>query len=445
LKRREVEQAIGLVVCQDHRREPMQETNSVSRRDFLAASAFSIIAPHLVRGSEANSAIRVGLLGCGGRGTADATSMVVNGGGRVVALADLFADQLERATQHFNQLAQERQYPAIDSKQIFRGPQAAEQIAASKEVDAIVIATPPYFHPQHLATVVEAGKHVYCEKPVAVDVAGAKRVQEIGRKAAGRLSLDVGFQIRSAPPFVELMRRIHAGALGEIYSGAAHCFCPFIDRPSFENATEQERRLRNWIYDRVLSGDIIVEQNIHAIDICNWALQAHPVKAFGAGGRKDRFDSGDCYGHYEVIYWYPDDVTVSFSSKQSGRGGFDVTERFFGARGSSESPYSGRLGITGDEEWTWQAPGAPAPASGQFSATGAFSDNLAQADAEKHKAFIESIATHKFHNQAEAGVESSLTAMLGRAAAYEKREYTWDELVKSNQSWDAKLDLSRLG
>ena len=291
---------------------------------------------------------------------------------------------------------------------------------------------------------VDGNKHAYCEKPVAVDVAGAKRVREIGRKAGSRLSVDVGFQIRNAPPFVELVRRIHAGALGEIYSGAAWYFCPFIDRPSLATASPELRRLRNWIYDRVLSGDIIVEQNIHAIDICNWVLQTHPVKAFATGGRNDRFEAGDCYGHYEVIFYYPNDVVVSFSSKQSGKGGFDVSERFFGARGSSESPYSGRLGITGDEEWTWQAPGKPAASGGQFSATGAFSDNLAQADSEKHKAFIESIASGKFHNQLATGVESSLTAMLGRTAAYSKREVTWDELLKSNESWDAHLDLSKI-
>jgi predicted dehydrogenase len=418
--------------------------SDVDRRQFVAASTFMIMAPRLVRGYAANSAVRLGLLGCGGRGTEDATSMALNGGGRVVALADLFQDQLERAKQHFDSLADKQQYAHIDGKLVFKGPQAAEQIAASKELDAVVIATPPYFHPQHLAAVIDGNKHAYCEKPVAVDVAGAKRVRDIGRRIGNRLSVDVGFQIRNAPPFVELVRRIHAGALGEIYSGAAWYFCPFIDRPSLATALPDARRLRNWIYDRVLSGDIIVEQNIHAIDICNWVLQTHPVKAYATGGRNDRFEAGDCYGHFEVIFYYPNDVIVSFSSKQSGKGGFDVSERFFGARGSSESPYSGRLGISGDEEWTWQAPGKAGAGGGQFSATGAFSDNLAQADAEKHKAFIESIASGKFHNQLATGVESSLTAMLGRTAAYLKREVSWDELLNSNESWDARLNLSKI-
>src|SRR5512133_3885360 len=119
----------------------------MNRREFLEASTFSIIAPQLVRGTAANSAVRVGLLGCGGRGTEDATSMAKNGGARVVAIADLFQDQLERGKAHFDKLAQENGYSGIDASQVFRGVDAAERIAASKEVDVVSIGTPPYFHP----------------------------------------------------------------------------------------------------------------------------------------------------------------------------------------------------------------------------------------------------------------------------------------------------------
>ena len=413
-----------------------------SRRTFLGAAGLMIAKPRLVRGAEANSAIRIGLLGCGGRGTEDATSMVEKAGGRIVALADLFSDQLEKAKARFNDLAAKRGHSAIDASQIFLGPHAFEQMAASKEVDAVVIATPPYFHPKHLAAVVEAGKHVYCEKPVAVDVAGAKRVLEIGRRAEGRLSLDVGLQIRHAPPFVELVKRIHAGALGEIAFGDAHYHCPFLGKGQPRTPTPEER-LRNWMYDRVLSGDIVVEQNIHAIDICNWVLKGHPVKAAGMGGRKGRSEFGDCLGHSVITFWYPDDVHVSFNSKQFGKGGgFDVSESFFGTRGNSQSPYSGVLGIQGEEAWTWA--GSENQQGAEFSASGAFTDNLAQADAEKHKSFLQSIASGKFHNQAALGVEASLSAMLGRAAVYAGHEVTWDQLLQSKESWDAKMDVSKL-
>jgi myo-inositol 2-dehydrogenase / D-chiro-inositol 1-dehydrogenase len=405
--------------------------NTTDRRKFLqsaaAMGAFAILKPETVRGSAANSAVRVGLLGCGHRGSTHAANITKFTDARILALGDLYQDQLDRA-RHI--------YP--DASTTFTGPKAYQQMAESKDVDAIVIATPAYFHPEHLAAVVAAGKHVYCEKPVAVDVAGAKRVLEIGKKAEGRLSLDVGFQIRSAPPFVELVKRIHEGALGEIACGAAHYYCPLPNYQEFPGAAGQELRIRRWLQDRVLSGDIIVEQNIHAIDICNWVLGAHPVRAIGTGGRNGRPGEGeDIYSHFDVIYYYPNGVHVSFSSTQFGKGQFDVSERFFGTKGIAQSPYSGTLGITGDTAWTWA--GSENQRSAEFSASGSFTDNLAEADSEKQKAFIGSIVSGTFHNQAAAGVETALTAMLGREAAYRGREVSWDEFVKSNQHWDAGL------
>src|SRR6195256_4792786 len=358
-------------------------SDKIGRRKFIGAAAATagimFIKPELVRGAAANSALRVGLLGCGGRGTEDATNLIDTGGARVVALADLFQDQLDKARQTFNKMQQEKGYPALDGAQLFLGPDAFHQIAASKELDAIVIATPPYYHPQHLEAAVAAGKHVYLEKPVAVDVPGAKKVIEIGKRAEGKLSLDVGFQIRDCPPFVEMVKRIHGGALGKIICGESYYFANYLDRPAWPDATPVERRLRNWVYDRVLSGDIIVEQNIHVIDICNWILKAHPLKASATGGRAGRPADGDVYGNYNVLFHYPDGVDVTFSSTQFAKGWWEVTERFFGTKGTSQSPYTGPLGIWGDEPW--QAARSPAKdkdiAEPQaFSVTGNFASNL---------------------------------------------------------------------
>ncbi len=426
----------------------MSRDADVDRRTFLgvtaSAAAAMFIKPALVRGSSANSAIRIGVLGCGGRGTEDAANLVDTGGARVVALADLFQDQLDAARAHFDQLQQAKGYAALDAKQLFVGPRAFEQIADSKEVDAMVIATPPYYHPQHLEAVVAGSKHVYLEKPVAIDVPGAKRVIEIGKRAQGKLSLDVGFQIRDCPPFVELVRRIHAGALGTIVCGEAYYLTGYIDRPLWPNASPAERRLRNWVHDRALSGDIIVEQNIHVIDICNWVLQAHPVKVTATGGRQGRpAADGDCYGNYNAVFHYPNNVDVTFSSTQFAKGWWDVSERFFGTKGTAISPYTGPLGIWGDEPWQAplvQQPGQPAA----FSVTGNFTSNLDAADPEKKKAFIESINSGKFHNQADKGAESALSCMMARTAAYKGREITWDELLKSTEVWDARLDLAKL-
>src|SRR6266850_2901810 len=284
-----------------------QRANSLGkldRRKFIGVAAGTagamFIRPELVHGTAANSAIRVGLLGCGGRGTEDASNLVDTGGARVVALADLFQDQLDKARETFNKAQQAKGYPALDESQLFVGPDAFHQIAALKELDAIVIATPPYYHPRHLEAAVAAGKHVYLEKPVAVDVPGAKKVIEIGKRADGKLSLDVGFQIRDCPPFVEMVKRIHGGALGKIICGESHYFASYLERPTWPEASAVERRLRNWVYDRVLSGDIIVEQNIHVIDICNWVLKAHPLKASATGGRAGRPADGDVYGNYNL-------------------------------------------------------------------------------------------------------------------------------------------------
>src|SRR5947209_10817993 len=424
-------------------------SSELDRRKFIGVAAATagaiLIRPKLVRGTAANSAIRVGLLGCGGRGTEDASNLVDTGNARVVALADMFQDQLDNARKHFDGVQQAKGYSAIDASQTFVGPKAFEQMAASKEVDAIVIATPPYYHPQHLEAVVAAGKHVYLEKPVAVDVPGAHKVIEIGKRAQGKLSLDVGFQIRDCPPFVELVNRIHNGALGTIVCGEAHYLTGYIDRPAWPNASPVERRLRNWVHDRTLSGDIIVEQNIHVIDICNWILKDHPVKASATGGRQGRpADDGDCYGNYNVVFNYPNNVDVTFSSTQFAKGWWDVTERFLGTKGTSQSPYTGPLGIWGDEPWQYGPSTKPAADAQSFSVTGNFTSNLELADSEKKKAFVESITSGKFHNQTAKGAESALSCIMARTAAYTGREVTWEEILKSKEVWDPKIDLSKL-
>ena len=423
-------------------------SDKVNRRKFIGVAAATagamLIKPSLVRGTAANSAVRVGLLGCGGRGTEDATNLVHTGGARVVALADLFQDQLDAARANFDKMQLAKGYAALEAAQLFVGPNAYERIVASKEVDAVVIATPPYYHPGHLEAAVAARKHVYLEKPVAVDVLGALKVVEIGKRAEGKLSLDVGFQIRDCPPFVEMVRRIHGGALGNIVCGEAHYLTGYLDRPAWPNASPVERRLRNWVYDRALSGDIIVEQNIHVIDICNWILKAHPLKASATGGRLGRPADGDVYGNYNVIFHYPDSVDVTFSSTQFAKGWWDVTERFFGTKGTSQSPYTGPLGIWGDDAWLYASPSKDTAETKAFSATGSFSSNLEFADAEKKKAFVESITSGNFHNQAAKGAESALSCMMARTAAYTGREVAWDETMKSAEVLDPKIDLNKL-
>lgn len=421
-----------------------QVNNKLGRREFLgaaaAAASFMILKPQQVRGTDANSQVRFGILGCGGRATEEGTSFVENAGARVTAIADLFADQLEKGRKHFDALQQAKGYAPIDSAQLFKGPNAYQEIAASKEVDFILITTPPYFHPHHLETVVDAGKHVYCEKPVAVDVPNAHHVIKIGEKAQGKLSLAVGFQIRNAPPMVEMTRRLQEGAIGKIACGLAYYYCGHIDRPEWPNASPEEKRLRNWVWDRELSGDIIVEQNIHVIDMCNWMLKGHPIKAVGICDRKIRTDAGNCKDNFNVLFTYPDNVQLSFGSTQFDSPNFDAAVQFFGSDGSSEAHYDWRVGIVGKNPW--DAGMKPSGAT-EFSAAGKFKGALDEADSEKEKAFVASITSGQFLNQAALGAESAMSAMLGRTAAYTGKPVTWEELQKSKEVFEPKIDITK--
>src|SRR6202451_3436187 len=201
----------------------------MDRRNFIsgtAASGIMLLKARTAFGYEANSAVRIGLLGCGNRGTSVATSFANNTPARIVALADLFPAQLAAGKAHFDEVNASLGVPAIDASLMFRGPHAFEELAASSGVDSIQIWTPPWFHVQHLEAAVAAGKHAYCEKPMGVDVAQAKQALEIGKRAEGKVSLGVGFQVRSAPPIAEVARRIHAGDLGKLVSIEAHYNAP---------------------------------------------------------------------------------------------------------------------------------------------------------------------------------------------------------------------------
>jgi myo-inositol 2-dehydrogenase / D-chiro-inositol 1-dehydrogenase len=432
------------------------ETKKVGRREFMSAATASaaglmIIKPQLVRGTAANSSLRVGLLGCGERGTHVATVLSEHPQARYVALGDLFADKVELGKQHFDGIAAKKGYSGIDSKLMFTGPHAYQAMAESSEIDVMHIATPDFFHPLHLGPVIEAGKHCYCEKPTGVDVRAAKHIMELGKKADGRLSLDIGFQIRYAPPYVEMVKRIHAGAIGKIAQASTYYHATGLTYPPRRpDASPMELRIRNFYWDRVLSGDIIIDQSIHVIEICNWVLKNHPLKAVGTGGRKIREDWGNTLDHLDVIYTYPDNVRVCLNHTQFGTSFWDVAERFLGSKGVAESHYSGVVGIYGEEPWAWDGGGAPISPStniyalgnkgGAEQAAGTFHGALDEADPQKTKAFVGSILTHQYHNQAAQGAETTLSAILGRMAIYSGREVTWDEMLASEQYYDPELE-----
>ncbi|MGA8087169.1 MAG: Gfo/Idh/MocA family oxidoreductase [Terracidiphilus sp.] len=421
----------------------------MNRREFLqtgsgVVSSMLLLNPRATFGYEANSAVRHGLLGCGNRGTGVASSFAKNTSARIVALADLFPDNLAAGRDHFDTLNASLGQPAIDNKLLFRGPHAFEQLAASPDVDLIQISTPPFFHVQHLETAVASGKHVYCEKPVGIDIMQANHALEIAKRVKTNQSVDVGFQCRNAPPIAALDEKIKAGAIGKIVTVSGNYNAPASTEKKREGEGPDEYRLRNWLWDRALSGDILVEQNIHIIDLCNWMLGAHPLKATATGGRNVLTHFGDCWDNYQVDFTYPNDVHFSFASTQFGTDNFfDAGLRLFGASGSATCPYSGPIAITGPNAWAYQDITATAPGSGKFAANGAFLDNLQFADRDKERTFIVSIVSGPVHNQIAAGVETALSCMLGRMAGLQQREVTWEDLLAHGENYKLGFSLDQ--
>jgi predicted dehydrogenase len=418
----------------------------VGRREFVgvtaAAAGITILRPSVVFGTQANSAVRLGLLGCGGRGLGVTGGFVKNTGAIVTAVADLFADNLEAGKKRLDEAAAAAGKPAIDAGHAFKGLNAFDALFNSKDVDAVYIASPPWFHPAHGEAALAAGKHVYLEKPVGVDVPGCKKVMALGEVAkAKKLSLAVGFQIRHASPYVELARRIHAGEIGAPVCGQIHYFASAINRPDWPNATPVERRVRNWVHDKALSGDIIVEQNVHIIDVTNWFLRAHPAKAVGSGGRTGRTDQGDAWGHYNCVFTYPGNVHVNFASTQFTNAKWGgVGMQYYGTKGWAEARYDTPVRLSAEAEWEYPGLGKPEATDAAAAVTGAFRGALDDADPNKQKSFIDSITSGNLLNEAQQGAESALAGILGRMAAYTGKEVTWEQMMKSKETWDPKID-----
>ncbi|MCP5110451.1 MAG: Gfo/Idh/MocA family oxidoreductase, partial [bacterium] len=405
-----------------------------------SAAGLLFVKPQQVRGSQANSTVRLGLLGCGGRGTGVASSFITNAGAKVTALGDIFQAQVERTAARLT-----KQGASISQSQMFTGPDAYKKLFASDAIDAVVIATPVYFHPEHFEAAVEAGKHVYLEKPVGADMAGVQRVRVAGQKAKGKISVTVGLQLRHATPYVELVKRIRGGAIGDVVSALVHYYAGALNRPPTPGASPLERRMRNWVWDRVLSGDIVVEQNVHVLDMTNWVLGAHPIKVVGSSGRKGRTDDGDASSHYDCVYTYPNDIHVSFASTQFIKGSWSVAMRYFGTRGNAEARYDAPVMIEGEENWEFPGLGKPGQVTdSDKAAVGAFSGALDDADKNKHAAFIASITSGNFLNELEPGVSGTISAIMAREAADTGRVVSWNEVSRSNDALDAYVDLNDL-
>ncbi len=393
----------------------MTGSRELSRRRFLTdagatALAFSIVKPDLVRGSEANAKVDLGVIGCGGRGTWIADLFQKHGGYNIVALADYFQDRVDAAGNTLGVPAARR----------FTGLSAYRRLLEQK-LDAVAIESPPFFHPIQAADAVAAGKHVYLAKPVAVDVPGCMTVEQSAAKAtANQRCFLVDFQTRASAPFIEALRRVHAGALGTFVFGEAtyHAEDPFLEKVAAARSGTPEGILRGWGLSREYSGDIITEQNIHTLDVMNWIMAKPPLAASGTAGRKFR-NVGTCCDTFSVTFTYPDDVGIAFTSRQFNGFGTrpeGIRNRMFGTEGVLETEYGGQVLVRGKD----------------FYNGGKTEDIYERGAVANIAAFHGAIGKGDYSNPTVAeSVRSNLVTILGRTAAYEGRVVTWDELMKS--------------
>jgi myo-inositol 2-dehydrogenase / D-chiro-inositol 1-dehydrogenase len=398
----------------------------INRRGFLAgagaaALSFAVINPKFVRGTEANAKINIGLIGCGGRGTWIAELFARHGGYNFVAAADYFEDRVSVFGDKFK----------IPASRRYTGLSCYKRMLDDR-VDAIAIESPPYFHPEQAAAGVDAGVHVYLAKPISVDVAGCNTIAESGKKAtAAKRCFLVDFQTRANEFYREAVKRIHNGDIGKFAFGEAtyHADNPWkhMVEGLAKDPANPENRLRAWGLDKILSGDIITEQNIHTLDVMSWIMNQAPLRAFGKGGRTVRTDAGDIWDHFVAVFEYPDNIAFSFSSRQFNGHGTSpegIRNRIFGSKGVIETEYGGDVLIRGEN----------------FYRGGKTSDIYEQGAVSNIAMFHENITTGDFSNSTvEPSVRSNLVTILGRTAAYEGRLVVWDEIVKSNQKLQANL------
>jgi len=417
----------------------MSESKLINRRNFVKTSVAAtgsamFIKPGTAFTYAANSQLRMGLLGCGGRGTSVAGDFINNNDLQITAVGDFFADKAAAAKDSLG-----KTLVGLGRKQIdhaFTGKNSPEEIANCKDVDFVYAATPCYYHPEHVRIITDANKHVYIEKPAGTDVKGCLEMIKIGKKIDGKLTAHIGFQVRYGAYFQEQTKLIQDGAIGDIACAHGFYFASDLGMKDVPGDSPTAKKLRNWIYDKVLSGDPIVEQNCHIVDAFNWVLKAHPLRATATTARKVRTTKGDVNDHIAVTYIYPNDVRVSFMSTQFLPEWGSVEWRFFGPDGYAHATYAQGLSIRGKNPWTAGSAGA--------GAKDATIDPLGDSTPNKTKAFVNSILTGKNENQLEQGAESTLSSILARQSAYEGREITWGELLASEQSWKTDIDLDKI-
>ncbi len=370
----------------------------ISRRDLVNTAA--LLPAAAIRGTAANSAVKVGLIGSGGRGTFDAGLVAQDPNARLVALCDIFDDRIEQA---------KKKIP-IENPKVYKDYHEL----LSSEVDAVIIATPVFLHPEHFEAAIKAGKHIYIEKPAGVSAEGCRRVIHAADSADRKINITFGFQQRYAPVYLKAKALLDSGGIGKIRMAHAH----WIKGAVPSNATAKprpatyEEKIREWHVWKDTFGDIIVETYVHGIDVLNWFLGGHATKACGKGGRT--FEKrGDISDHCDVTFDYPGGVQAVLTGSQITPPFYrSVNEQFFGSDSVIE---------TAREYWTHYR--------GRNDTVTEKSPREITIDSLQ--AFIKRIQDGKPENAGVRAAESTLTAIMGRMAIDQRREVTWEEVMKS--------------
>jgi myo-inositol 2-dehydrogenase / D-chiro-inositol 1-dehydrogenase len=408
----------------------LNQPSPTTRREFIKTSAAlgaALAAPAILSGNvfakENSETLRVGLVGCGGRGTG-AASQALNADKNVVltAMGDVFPEKIQDSLTTLQKEGAKDGYAdriKVTPDKCFSGLDAYQKVI--KNVDVVLLTTPPGFRPVHLKAAVEAGKHVFCEKPMATDAPGARSVLESTKVAKEKkLALVAGFCWRYDIPRREFYKRIHEGAIGEIraiyanfYSGPARPMPPAGERP--KGMGDLEWQLRNWYNFGWLSGDGYVEQCCHSVDKVAWAMKdASPIKAVAVGGRQTPNNDGNIYDHMFVVYEFPNDVRAFVGQRQISNCHSEHTDYVMGAEGVGNIPGWQDPVIRGRQTWRYRGEKA----------------DMYQVE---HNELFASIRKGEPINDGEWMAHSTMMGIMGRMAAYTGQEVTWENACNSKE------------
>jgi len=406
--------------------------SSPSRRTFLAQSAAATLTAMGTVHAAGNDLIKVGLIGCGGRGTgAAAQALKADKNVKLVALADAFEDRLAKCLTTLQGDGDAAAKVDVPPERRFTGFEAYQEVI--KLCDVVLLCTPPHFRPIHLKAAVEAGKHVFAEKPVAVDAQGVRSVLASCEAAKAKgLSVISGLCIRYDAGFREAISRIHDGALGELHYLQANDYRDGRwDKPRQPDWSDMTYQMRNWYNYTWLSGDFNVEQHVHFLDVCSWAMkETYPIKAMGVGGRQVLTGPqyGHIYDHFSVIYEYASGARLVSTCRQQPKCKNDMSVNVAGTKGIGYlSEKKNGIRFTGATPWNYDGPG----------------NEMYQVE---HDALFASIRSGKPINNGEYMSKSTLLAIMGRMAAYTGQQITWEMALSSKEDlsppkydWAVKL------